>query len=205
MMIMLLILNCCLVTSGNVLFYIGSFPIYDEGIYRTVYIVIRLVMMLMLTFILTSTTKSMELTFAIEWLLAPLNYIKIPVHIFAMVLSLALRFIPTLAQEADKIMKAQASRGVDFKNGKLKDRLKGLVSLVIPMFASCIIHAGELADAMDARGYDPLAKRTKYNRRKWDLADTFSSLVLLVFLGGMIVLAYFQFDFISLIRGFINA
>jgi energy-coupling factor transport system permease protein len=207
MMVILLILNAFLVQTGNVLFKIGNFEFYDEGLYRTIYIVIRLVLMVIITSILTSTTKPMELTFALEWLLSFLAFckgMKIAIHIFAMTLSLALRFIPTLADEANRIIQAQASRGVDFKNGRLKDRFKGLVSLIIPLFVSCLSKSSELADAMDARGYNPLGKRTRYNRRKWTIGDTIYTIFSLGFLAGMICLSIYKIEFIDLIRGLIN-
>ena len=154
----------------------------------------------MLTTVLTSTTKPLELTFALEWLLYPLNYIKIPVHVIAMTLSLALRFIPTLMEEAQKIMRAQASRGVDFKEGKLKEKFRAIISLIIPLFVSCFIRSGELADAMEARGYDPLAKRTKFERRLWNYKDTLGLILITLFLGGIIALAVLKIDLIALIQ-----
>lgn len=207
MMIILLVLNFFLVQTGNILFSIGNLDFYDEGLYRTIYIVVRLVLMIIITSILTSTTKPMELTFGLEWLLSFLafcNGMKVAIHIFSMTLSLALRFIPTLADEANRIIQAQASRGVDLKNGKLKDRFKGLVSLIIPLFISCLGKSSDLADAMDARGYNPLGKRTRYDYKKWNLTDTLLTLLTLVFLVGMIVLSAYQVEFIDCIKGIIN-
>lgn len=201
MMLILLVINALLTTSGEIAFHIGTLAVYWDGIIKTGYIIIRLLLIIMVTSILTSTTKPMELTFGLEWLMAPLKLIKVPVHIIAMTLSLALRFIPTLAEEANKIMRAQASRGVDFKEGKLKDKFKSITSLIIPLFVTSILRSGELADAMEARGYNPLGKRTKYRRRMWNWVDTLMIVITCLFLTGMILLAVYQPDFILLIKG----
>ena len=203
MMIFLFILNLFLVREGNVILNINGFMIYDGSIYRTLYIFLRLVLMLMLTTILTSTTKPLELTFALEWLLTPLKLLRFPVHIVAMTLSLTLRFIPTLIEESNKIMKAQASRGVDFREGKLKEKFRAVISLVIPLFVSCFIRSGELADAMEARGYNPLGKRTKFERRHWTYKDTLGILVIGLFLAGIITLAVFQINIDAMIPGMV--
>ena len=200
MMLFLFLINVLMTRSGTPAFDINGFVIYYEGIYRTIYIIVRLLLMIMLTTVLTSTTKPLELTFALEWLLYPLNYIKIPVHVIAMTLSLALRFIPTLMEEAQKIMRAQASRGVDFKEGKLKEKFRAIISLIIPLFVSCFIRSGELADAMEARGYDPLAKRTKFERRLWNYKDTLGLILITLFLGGIIALSVLKIDLIALIQ-----
>lgn len=201
MMLLLLVINALTVKSGEVWFYIYQLDIHYEAILRWGYIVIRLILMIMTTTLLTSTTKPMELTFALEWLLTPLKYIKVPVHIIAMTLSLALRFIPTLAEEADRIMRAQASRGIDFREGKFKEKFKAVISLIIPLFVSSLLRSGELADALEARGYDPLGKRTKYRKHKWNYKTTLGLLIIAIFLTGIILLAVYQFDFIGMIMG----
>ncbi len=196
MILLLFVINIFIQTSttGDVAFYIGSLAVYWRTIINIIYIFIRLVLVLMVTNIFTSTTKPMDMTFAIEWLLYPLKLIKIPVHKFAMALSLALRFIPTLSEEAARIQKAQASRGIDYRQGKFKDKVKSIVSLVIPLFMTAFTESGELADAMEARGYNPDAKRTRYRVFKWGVRDTVSSIVLAIFLTGIILLAVYQFD-----------
>jgi energy-coupling factor transport system permease protein len=201
MMILLLVINVVITREGEIAFYLGNYAVYWEGIVRWSYIFLRLLLMIMMTSVLTSTTKPLEMTYALEWLMAPLNLVKIPVHMIAMTLSLALRFIPTLSEEAEKIMRAQASRGVDFKEGKLKDKFRAVISLIIPLFVSSLMRSGELADALEARGYDPLAKRTRYRRRHWDLFDTVELILLLAFLAGMIVLAVYRPDFIGMMIG----
>lgn len=201
MMIFLLLINVLVASTGSIAFYIGSFAVYWDGIIKTAYIIIRLLLMIMITTILTATTKPLELTFGLEWLMAPLSLIKVPVHMIAMTLSLSLRFIPTLMEETDKIMRAQASRGVDFKEGKLKEKFSAVISLVIPLFVSCLIKAGDLADAMESRGYDPNASRTRYRERKWNFIDTVDIVFISFFLAGIICLAVFQPDFIALFEG----
>jgi energy-coupling factor transport system permease protein len=201
MMIFLLLINVLVASTGSIAFYIGSFAVYWDGIIKTAYIIIRLLLMIMITTILTATTKPLELTFGLEWLMAPLSLIKVPVHMIAMTLSLSLRFIPTLMEETDKIMRAQASRGVDFKEGKLKEKFSAVISLVIPLFVSCLIKAGDLADAMESRGYDPKAQRTRYRERKWNFIDTVDIVFISFFLAGIICLAVFQPDFIALFEG----
>lgn len=199
MMLFLLIINIFLSndTESMILFTIpigNGVDVRLQAIVNVVYIFIRLLLVLMLTNILTATTKPMDLTNALEWLLFPLSLIKIPVHKFAMAISLALRFVPTLQEETERIMNAQASRGVDFKHGKFKEKIRSLISLIIPLFISAFLTSGELADAMEARGYDPDSKRTKFKTYRWGIRDTFGCIFLALFLSGIIVLAYYKFD-----------
>ncbi len=184
--------------SGDVAFNIFNRDIYYSTIINLAYIFLRLILIMMLTNIFTSTTKPMEITSAMEWLLYPLKLVKVPVHKLAMAISLALRFIPTLIEETNRIMKAQASRGVDYKQGKFKEKLKAIIALIIPLFMQAFITSGELADAMEARGYDPNAKRTRYRSNKWTLKDTVSVILLACFLSGMITLAIIKFDYTSI-------
>lgn len=201
MIVFLLILQIFLPgsrVSGDVAFQVFGRDVYYSTIMNLSYILIRLVLVMMMTNIFTSTTKPMEMTGAMEWLLYPLKLIRIPVHKLAMALSLALRFIPTLIDETNRIMKAQASRGIDYKQGKFKEKVKAIVALIIPLFMQAFITSGELADAMEARGYDPDAKRTRYRTITWSIADTLSVVVLCLFLGGMITLSVIRFDYTSL-------
>jgi energy-coupling factor transport system permease protein len=127
--------------------------------------------MITLTTILTGTTQPLELTLAIEDLLFPLKLIGIPVYIFSTIISIALRMIPTLIDEAGRIMKAQASRGIDMKNGKLKDKIRSMISLIIPLLVSSFQKAEDLAYAMDSRGYSPHGKRTRYKQIHFRFID----------------------------------
>ncbi len=123
MMVFLLVINTFVVKTGDLWINIGFIKIYEGAILQTLYIFIRLVIMISITTILTVSTKPMDLTMAIEDLLGPLKVIKVPAHEIAMIISIALRFIPTLIDEANRIMKAQASRGVDFDEGSLKEKI----------------------------------------------------------------------------------
>ncbi|MBQ1300709.1 MAG: energy-coupling factor transporter transmembrane protein EcfT, partial [Erysipelotrichaceae bacterium] len=134
------------------------------------------------------TTKPMDMTLGSEELLMPLEKLKVPTHDIAMMISLALRFIPTLIDEADRILKAQASRGVDFENGKLGEKITAIVSLIVPMFVSCFQRADDLADAMEARGYVVGAKRVRYKTLKFHAGDYVVIIVSNLILVGMILL-----------------
>ena len=149
--------------------------------------------MVSLTLILTSTTKPMDLTYGLEWLMTPLKVLHFPVHEVAMTISLALRFIPTLLDETDRIMKAQASRGVDFQEGKLSEKIRAIVSLIVPLFISAFQRSDELANAMEARGYDPSKKRTRYRLLKWKTRDTLSMIFILVIFGATLALSILGF------------
>jgi energy-coupling factor transport system permease protein len=138
--------------------------------------------------ILTTSTKPLDLTYAIEWYLAPLKKLRFPSHEVAMTISIALRFIPTLLEEAMRIMNAQASRGVDFVHGKMAEKIRAIISLIVPLFISSFQRSEELANAMEARGYNPLATRTRYRQLAWKNIDTLSlSIVLLVFIGILLL------------------
>lgn len=198
MILFLLIIN--MMVPGNPdLGYIqitSSWKIYFSAIYNTLYIAIRLVIMLAISLVLTSTTTPLELTGALEWYMYPLKYIKFPVHEIAMTISLALRFIPTILEETDKIMKAQASRGVDFQRGKLKEKIRAIISLIIPLFISAFQRSEDLANAMEARGYNPQAKRTRYRVNKWKVRDSFALVFILLVFAGLLTLVFTKFDLI---------
>lgn len=181
MFIFLGIVNMFYVKTGTVLLTIGSFAIYSGALSSTFYIIFRLTIMIMITTILTSTTKPLDLTLAIEDLLEPFKKIGVPSHIIAMLISIALRFIPDLIDETNRIMKAQESRGVDIKNGKFKEKLFSILALIIPLIISAFQHAEDLANAMEARGYSPNNERTRYRVLKANNTDKcFLFLVILV-------------------------
>lgn len=172
----------------HIAFYIGTYGVNYDAFYQSGYIIIRIVMMLMITMILTSTTSPMNLTYGLEWYMTPLKLVKFPSHIVAMTLSIALRFIPTLLDETDRIIKAQSSRGVDFQKGGLIKKFGAIISLIIPLFVSAINRSEELSNAMEARGYDPYAKRSKYRILKFNWIDLLSLIIILLIFGAVLTL-----------------
>lgn len=176
----------------KIAFTIGSFNVYWQSFFQAGYIILRLIMMLGMMMVLTSTTKPMDLTYAFEWYMNPLRYVKFPVSEIAMTLSIALRFIPTLLDESERIMKAQASRGVDFNRGTIVKRFKAIISLIVPLFVSVIDRSEELANAMEVRGYDPRAKRTRYRKLSFRYSDIIFLIISLLIFAGIITLLCFD-------------
>lgn len=159
-----------------------NFIVYKEGVDNAVFIFVRIVLMIGITSLLTLSTMSIDINNGLEGVLSPLKLLKINVGIFSMLVSLTLRFIPTLLMESKKIMNAQASRGVDFQEGKLKDKVVQIISLLIPMFVISFKRAEDLSNAMETRGYIIGAKRTKLDELKlrWrDYVAIFISVALL--------------------------
>lgn len=179
MMAFLLVINLLVIKTGTPLFSIKGFIIYSDSVNQTLYIVVRLMLMVIITTVLTATTKPLDLTLGIEKLLKPFEKIGVPAHIIAMMISIALRFIPTLIEETQRIMNAQASRGVDLENGSIKEKIMAILSLIVPLFVSAFDRADQLANAMEARGYDPSRKRTRYKVLKMQTID-YASMILSV-------------------------
>ena len=173
-------------------FTVGSLNVYWDVFANIGYILLRLIILLSLAMILTSSTRPMDMTYAFEWYMHPLKKIHFPVHEVAMTLSIALRFIPTLLDETNRIIKAQESRGADFKHGSIIKRFAAIISLVIPLFVSAIERSEELANSMEARGYDPRAKRTRYKVLKFSWRDLIALLLALSFFGGIIFLIVYD-------------
>ena len=169
-------------------FTVGSLEVKWDAFCQTGYILLRLILMISLTMVLTSTTKPMDMTYAFEWYMTPLKVIKFPAHEIAMTLSIALRFIPTLLDETERIMKAQASRGVDFNRGGLFKRFGAVIALIIPLFVSALERSEELANAMIVRGYDPRAKRTRYRLLRFTWRDAIAFILITGLFAGIIVL-----------------
>ena len=170
--------------------------IYKEGIIRAVLMALRVVILIVGTSILlTYTTSPIALTDGLESLLSPLKKIKFPVHTFAMMMSIALRFIPTLVEETEKIMNAQKSRGADFTSGSLIQRAKALVPLLIPLFVSSFKRAEELATAMECRCYRGDVGRTKLVKLEYRARDYLFLVVFLLLIGVMISLAILPYKF----------
>ena len=177
-------LNLFMVKGGELLFSFGFIKIYELGLRTAVFMAIRLILLIMGTSILTLTTSPIELTDGIERLLRPIG--KEIAHELAMMMTIALRFIPTLMDETDKIMKAQMSRGADFESKNLVSRAKNLVPLLVPLFVSAFRRAEELAMAMEARCYRGGYNRTKMREAVITTADKVAYLLMILFLAGSI-------------------
>lgn len=175
------ILHLAVTREGEVLLDFGLFQIYEEGLRQGLFISLRFLFLILMTTILTLTTTPIEITDGMESLFNPLKKIGLPVHELALMMSISLRFIPTLMEETDKIMKAQMARGVDFTSGPIKERVKSIVPLLVPLFISAFKRAEELATAMEARGYKGGEGRTKLRLLKWRGLDT----AILFLLGGV--------------------
>ena len=171
MMIMLFIINCLTIKSGVIVINVLGLDIYSDALLNTLFIALRLLLMIMITTTLTATTKPLDLTLGIESLLSPLKIFHFPYHEVAMMISIALRFIPTIIEETMRIMNSQKSRGVDFEEGKFKEKITAILSLIIPLFTVAFQRAYELADAMEARGYIPDKERTRYHILKFTYKD----------------------------------
>jgi len=189
MMLFLLVVNMFIYKGGIQLIpEWWIFDIHIEAFIQTLKIVIRLFLLITLSTLFTATTKPLDITVAIDDLFAWLKIFKVNVSILSMTISIALRFIPTILDETYKIMKAQASRGVDFKHGSFKEKMVAITSLIVPLLISELTRSDELANAMEARNYNPLAKRTRYRNLKWHINDTITLAMSLLSLAGIIVL-----------------
>ncbi len=160
--------------------------ITDMGLINAGFIIARITLIVLGASLLTLTTSPVEIADGIESLLTPLKFIKFPVHEFALIMSIALRFIPTLLDETDRIIKAQKSRGADFENGNLIKRIKALVPVLIPLLISAFRRADELADAMDARCYSGSKIRTRYKKAKLSYRDLLGTLFTAFLFFGII-------------------
>lgn len=188
MLIILSILNIFVLREGPVFVSVFGFNIYTSALLQTAFITSRLIMMIMVTTLLTATTSPLDLTFGIEDLLNPLRVIKVPAHEIAMMISITLRFIPTLIEDTQKIMNAQASRGVDLKEGKFKEKINGVISMIVPLTVQSFRRAEDLADAMESKGYFPGKKRTRYKQLQIHASDWFKLAICIVVLIAVIVI-----------------
>ena len=175
-------------TSGeHILIKYGVITITAEGIKRTIFMALRLVFLIIGSSLMTLTTTPNQLTDAIENLLKPLGKLKLPVHEVAMMMSIALRFIPILVEETDKIMKAQLARGADFESGNILHRIKSMAPIIIPLFVSAARRATDLALAMDARCYNGGEGRTKMKPLKYKKQDITAYLIMFVYIALIII------------------
>lgn len=172
--------------DGTVLWHWKFLTITYEGLYRSCFMALRLILLIIGTSMLTLTTKPMELTDGLEKLLKPFNRFGLPSHEIALMMSIALRFIPTLLEETDKIMKAQQARGADFESGNLIQRVKNMIPILIPLFVGSFRIAQDLALAMEARCYHGGVGRTRMKEIIFSRRDGVAEVLLAVFLGIVI-------------------
>lgn len=182
------VLNLVFIDDGDVLWRWKFLRITEGGIATSFFMIVRIVLLIAGTSLLTYTTSPILLTDAIEALLAPLKRVRFPVHEMAMMMSIALRFIPTLLEETDKIMAAQKARGASLDNGKITERVKALVPILIPLFVSAFRRAEELATAMECRCYHGGEGRTRMRALQASGKDLAGLAVCLLFLAASIVL-----------------
>ena len=183
------VFNLFLIDGDYELWRFGFLRITDKGLKTAVFMAVRLVYLILGSSIMTLTTTPNDLTDGLEKLLGPLKRVRVPVHEIAMMMSIALRFIPTLIEETQRIMNAQASRGVDLENGTLKEKIMAVLALIVPLFVSAFDRADQLANAMEARGYDPQRERTRYKVLQMTGIDYAGLAAAAAVLAGCIVLA----------------
>lgn len=182
------ILNLFFAQGETVLLEFWVITITLEGVIRAAQMMLRILMLISGTFLLTYTTSPIALTDGLESLLSPLKKVRVPVHELSMMMCIALRFIPTLIEETDKIMSAQRSRGADFENGKLMERVRALIPILVPLFISAFRRADELATAMECRCYHGGEGRTKMKLLRYGRNDYIAFAVGLVLLAAVIAL-----------------
>ena len=187
LLLITLLFNLFLTREGDVLFHAWIFTITEGGLRTAILMAIRLVYLITGSSLMTFTTTPNELTDGIESLLKPLNKIHVPVHEIAMIMSIALRFIPILLEETDKIMKAQIARGADFESGNIIQRAKAMIPLLVPLFISAFRRANDLAMAMEARCYRGGDGRTKMKPLHYESRDHIAYAVVWGYLVLMIV------------------
>lgn len=179
-----------LYTPGTELFRLWIFRVTVEGIRTAITMIVRILLLVASTSLLTYTTSPMALTDGLESLLGPLKKLHVPVHEFSMMMSIALRFIPTLIEETDKIMSAQKARGADFESGNIFQRAKALVPVLVPLFISAFRRADELACAMECRLYHGGEHRTRLHSLRYGKVDAWGGLAAALVCGGVIALSF---------------
>ncbi len=182
------VLNVFFTTGEHVVLDLGRIKIYQEGLIYAAFMATRLIFLIVGSSILTLTTSPIQLTDGIEHALNPLKKIKIPAHEIAMMMTIALRFIPILLEETDKIMKAQMARGADFESGGILKRAKSLIPLLVPLFISAFRRADDLALAMEARCYRGGEGRTKMKQLKYTKYDAIAFLMMVIYITVMVIL-----------------
>lgn len=179
--------------TGDVLFQYKKLVITEGGVFTAIFIIARVILLLIISSLLTYTTSPTQLTDAIEKLFSPLKLLKVDIHTFAMMMTIALRFIPTLIDEIDRIMSAQKARGADFETGNIIERIKALFPIFIPLFVSAFKRAFELADAMSCRCYSGGEGRTRLKVMRFSYRDVIALAVTALLSAGIILLnIYFK-------------
>ncbi len=181
------VLNIFFHGGEHVLVDLGAASITRESLVFTVFLLLRLFLLVMASAVLTLTTTPVRLTDGLESLLTPLKWIKVPVHELAMVMSIALRFIPTLIDETNRIIAAQKARGADFESGNIFRRVKAVVPILIPLLISAFRRADELGDAMDARCYSGSKNRTRYKKLRFSAGDLVALFVAAALVAGVVL------------------
>lgn len=189
--VLTVILQIFFSSGGHVYWQWGILSITQFGLINGAYIFCRFVLIICMSTVLTLTTQPLMIADAVESLLKPLTKIKVPVYELALMLSIALRFVPTLMDESQKIMNAQRARGVNFGTGSLWKRVKSLIPILIPLFISAFNRAEDLATAMEARGYSGGEGRTKYRLLHWHTADSVACFVMVAATIILLTLRYF--------------
>ena len=182
------VINLMLVRTGDVLWSWKALKVTEDGLNISAFMIVRICLLIMGTSILTYTTSPITLTDAIERLLSPLKKLRFPVHELAMMMSIALRFIPTLIEETDKIISAQKARGAEIDSGSFINRAKNLISILVPLFISAFRRADELATAMECRCYHGGEGRTRLRQMKSAPRDYAALFVTIVFLAAVIIM-----------------
>ena len=185
------VLNLFFTTKGTVLVDFWVITITTAGLQRAIFMVVRILLLICGTFLLTYTTSPISLTDGLEALMNPLKKIKVPVHELSMMMCIALRFIPTLIEETDKIMSAQKARGADFESGTLMEKAKALVPILVPLFISAFRRADELATAMECRCYQGGEGRTKMKLLRYTSWDFRAFLIAALVLAAVVTLRSF--------------
>lgn len=186
LLILTFVLNLFFYSGQKILLEWWIIKIYEEGLIKAITISIRLILLIISTTMMTLTTSPMDITSGLESLLKPLKYVKFPVHEMALMMSIALRFIPTLMEETDRIMKAQTARGASFSEGSIIARAKGIVPIIVPLFISAFKRADDLAFAMEARCYDGSSERTNMKKMSFTYRDLIALIIVLGLIAGLI-------------------
>lgn len=190
--------------GDDLLYSYGIIKIYRESIAFTIFFIFRLFFLVMASSVLTLTTTPVNLTDGIESLLKPLTYVRFPVHALALIMSIALRFIPTLIDETNRIISAQKARGADFESGNIFKRIKSIIPILIPLLISAFRRAEELGDAMDARCYGNTDKRTKFKKLKFGWRDLVLCIFVGVLIAGVVLLNMYAAQIFPIIYAYIR-